>query len=81
MGFLTLPLIFLSTALVPVQAMPTWMGILARFNPMTYATEAVRSLIVGGWEAMAIAKVAAVLIVFDIVSIWFSGRVLQRRMG
>jgi ABC-2 type transport system permease protein len=81
MGFLTLPLIFLSTALVPVQAMPAWMGILARFNPMTYATEAVRSLIVGGWEVAAIAKVAAVLILFDVVSIWFSGRVLQRRMG
>ena len=80
-GFLTLPLIFLSTALVPIQAMPTWMGILAKFNPMTYATEAVRALIIGGWEIAALLKVLAVLALFDALSIWYSGRVLQRRMG
>ncbi|HUK55879.1 MAG TPA: ABC transporter permease [Nitrospiria bacterium] len=80
-GFLTLPLIFLSTALVPSQAMPGWMAFLAQFNPMTYATEAVRDLIVGGWLWTDIVKVLAVLLVFDAVSIAFSSRIFRRQVG
>lgn len=81
MGFLTLPLIFLSSALVPVQYMPGWMGILAQFNPMTYAVDAVRSIILGGWIWTDILKLLAILLVFDVVSIWASSRVFLRQLG
>src|SRR3989338_5650238 len=49
LGFLSLPMIFLSSALVPLQAMPAWMSFLAKFNPMTWAIDAVRPLILSGW--------------------------------
>ncbi len=49
LGFLSLPMIFLSSALVPLQAMPGWMAMLARLNPMTWAIDAVRPLILSGW--------------------------------
>ncbi|HSG05773.1 MAG TPA: ABC transporter permease, partial [Nitrospiria bacterium] len=62
MGFLTLPLIFLSTALVPFEAMPGWMAFLAKFNPMTYAVEAIRGMIIGGWELRAVAGFMGVLV-------------------
>ncbi|MBI3596050.1 MAG: ABC transporter permease [Nitrospirae bacterium] len=81
MGFLTLPLIFLSSALVPVQYMPGWMGFLAQFNPMTYAVDAVRSIILGGWLWTDILKLLAILLVFDVVSIWASSRVFLRQLG
>lgn len=81
MGFITLPLIFLSSALVPLQAMPGWMAFLARFNPMTYAIEAVRGLIMGGWFWADIIKVLVVLVVFDLISIGFSSRVFHRQLG
>lgn len=80
MGFLTLPLIFLSTALVPFEAMPGWMAFLAKFNPMTYAVEAIRGMIIGGWEFWVIARFMGVLIIFDIVVVYMSSRVFRRHL-
>jgi ABC-2 type transport system permease protein len=81
LGFLTLPLIFLSSALVPIEAMPAWMGFLAQFNPMTYAIEAVRSLILGSWSTGLFVRVIGVLLLFDAACIWLSGRVFHRQLG
>jgi ABC-2 type transport system permease protein len=43
-GFLTFPLLFMSTALVPVSAMPDWMGNISNINPISFAVNAVRGL-------------------------------------
>lgn len=48
-GFIMLPLLFMSNAFVPVNAMPGWMAMVARGNPLTYAIEAMRILILYGW--------------------------------
>ncbi|MFN2389976.1 MAG: ABC transporter permease [Actinomycetota bacterium] len=48
-GFVTLPLVFLSNAFVPVDSMPGWMTVVARANPLTYAIGAMRSLVLDGW--------------------------------
>ena len=37
-----LPLLFASTALAPISFMPTWLGYLATFNPLTLAIEPIR---------------------------------------
>jgi ABC-2 type transport system permease protein len=50
-GFITLPLLFISNAFVPLSAMPAWMGIVARLNPVTYAIEAMRVVVITGWTA------------------------------
>jgi ABC-2 type transport system permease protein len=50
-GFVTLPLLFMSNAFVPLHAMPGWMAVVARLNPLTYAIEAMRTLVIGGWAA------------------------------
>jgi ABC-2 type transport system permease protein len=47
-GFLTFPLLFMSTALVPVGFMPTWMQDVSKFNPISIAVNAVRALSVPG---------------------------------
>jgi ABC-2 type transport system permease protein len=49
-GFISLPLVFLSNAFVPLDVMPTWMSVIARFNPLTYAIEAMRVLVLEGWD-------------------------------
>jgi ABC-2 type transport system permease protein len=49
-GFISLPLVFLSNAFVPIDVMPTWMSVIARFNPLTYAIEAMRVLVLEGWD-------------------------------
>ena len=38
-----LPLLFASTALVPISFMPSWLGWLAALNPLTFAIEPIRA--------------------------------------
>lgn len=46
---LTMPLFFASNAIYPLSMMPGWLQTIARFNPLTYAVDAMRALmIVGG---------------------------------
>ena len=59
-GFVTLPLLFMSSAFVPLDAMPAWMEVVARLNPLTYAIEAIRTLVLVGWH-LRIATSLAVL--------------------
>ena len=83
LGFLSLPMIFLSTALVPLSAMPGWMAVLAQLNPMTWAIDAVRPLILSGWaEALPkIGIVVVVMVVFDAVCLWGAARAFRRSVG
>jgi ABC-2 type transport system permease protein len=83
LGFLSLPMIFLSSALVPLSAMPAWMSFLARFNPMTWAIDAVRPLILSGWgEALPkVAMVFVVMAVFDALCLYGGGRAFRKAMG
>lgn len=83
LGFLSLPMIFLSSALVPLAAMPTWMGVLAQFNPMTWAIDAVRPLILSGWaDALPkVGMVALVMAIFDALCLYGGAKALRRAMG
>ncbi len=83
LGFLSLPMIFLSSALVPLQAMPAWMSVLAKFNPMTWAIDAVRPLILSGWtEALPkVGMVVMIMLVFDAICLYGSARAFRRAMG
>jgi ABC-2 type transport system permease protein len=83
LGFLSLPMIFLSSALVPLSAMPAWMGFLARFNPMTWAIDAVRPLILSGWtEALPhVGMVVVVMVIFDALCLYGSTKAFRRAMG
>nr|WP_231104979.1 ABC transporter permease [Haloechinothrix halophila] len=61
------PLMFSSSAYVPLEAMPTWIRVLSTVNPLTYAIDATRALAVGMpvggalVAALALAGVTAVL--------------------
>lgn len=64
LSVVSLPLVFLSSALVPLEAMPTWLAWLARLNPMTYAIDGVRHLIQVGWSRTIVLRMAAALMAF-----------------
>jgi len=42
MNFLMMPMLFLSGALFPLRGLPTWMTVITRINPVTYAISPVR---------------------------------------
>ena len=48
------PFVFLTTVFVPKEAMTGWLATVATFNPVTYLLDALRSLIVTGWDAQAL---------------------------
>jgi len=50
-GFASLPVLFISNAFVPFDAMPGWMAPLARLNPLSYAIASMRILVLDGWTA------------------------------
>jgi len=45
MQMLVMPLFFLSGALYPVSGLPTWLEVLNRVNPLTYAVDPMRRLV------------------------------------
>jgi len=44
---ITMPLFFASNALYPVAAMPTWVRVFSRMNPLTYEVNALRGFLLG----------------------------------
>jgi ABC-2 type transport system permease protein/oleandomycin transport system permease protein len=73
-GFIWIfPLIFASSAFVPLQSMPGWLQSFARVNPITYTVDAIRALCVGRptfsplWHCLA--WMAALLAVFIPLSV------------
>ena len=45
------PLMFLSGALFPLSGLPTWLDVLTRINPMTYAVEPLRAAVFARLDA------------------------------
>jgi ABC-2 type transport system permease protein len=80
-GFAGLPLTFVSSALVPLSLMPDWLRTLARFNPMTYAIDAVRSLGLDGWSWLLLGRATAALLLFDIACLVLATFVLRRGLA
>ena len=81
LGVTVLPLTFLSSAFVPLDSMPAWMRMLAWMNPMTYAVDGMRSLIVSGWDGPALLRMMIVLVVFDVLMFFLGSRVLRRHLA
>lgn len=77
-GFVGLPILFISSALVPLNFMPGWLQTLATFNPMTHATEAVRTLTLEGWPIPQLLQELGALALFDALCL-VAATVLLRR--
>lgn len=45
--FIVFPLYFLSGALYPLNNVPSWLRIIAEINPMSYAVDAMRDMLIG----------------------------------
>ena len=58
-NLLNLPLMFASNALFPIRQMPEWLQTIAKFNPISYAGDAVRAFILHSNAGLDTAKVAA----------------------
>lgn len=61
------PLLFVSSAFLPVESMPGWIQVVAAVNPVTYGVDAARTLVLVGWDWNALLPDLAVLVALDLV--------------
>jgi ABC-2 type transport system permease protein len=77
-NLLNLPLLFASNAMLPVSIMPSWLQSVVKFNPVSYANDAVRQMLLGSTTTLAplwvdfsvLAAFAGLLSVLGIVLSW-----------
>jgi ABC-2 type transport system permease protein len=79
-GFVSLPLLFASNALAPLDVMPSWLQTIARLKPMTYAITSVRHLILNGIDWRLLTSMASSLAVFDLVAMAFALAAMRRAL-
>jgi len=78
-NFIRFPMMFLGGVFVPLEVMPGWLQVLARFFPLTYSVEALRAALGGRTWATATLDLGA-LAAFSVVLFWLAVRTLARRM-
>ena len=77
-NLLNLPLLFASNAMLPVTIMPGWLQSVVKLNPVSYANDAVRQMLLGSTTTLAplwvdfgvLAAFAAILSTLGIVLSW-----------
>ena len=45
---ITMPLFFASSAIYPISIMPAWLQVIAKYNPLSYVVDAMRSMLLTG---------------------------------
>jgi len=81
-NLINLPLLFASNALFPVKIMPTWLQDIVYVNPVSYANDAVRQLLIGAtgmnslWLDFAVMMAFAVIL--SAIGVILSWRLLSR---
>ncbi|MGA2767045.1 MAG: ABC transporter permease [Candidatus Bathyarchaeia archaeon] len=68
-GFLTFPLLFMSTALTPKGFMPNWISDISNFNPISYTVDAARALMVTGYDWGTVLKAFGVIGLIAVVTL------------
>ena len=81
-NLLNLPLIFASNALFPVKIMPVWLQDVVKLNPVSYAIDGARQLLLGSAGLYSVGVDFAVISVFTLViasvGIVMSWKLLQK---
>jgi ABC-2 type transport system permease protein len=65
----TFPLMFASSAYVPIASLPGWLQALAKVNPLSYTVDAARGFALGNPSSSALAKSVLIAAVLAVVSI------------
>lgn len=68
-GFLTFPLLFMSTALVQQAFMPAWMQNVSSYNPISITVNAIRDLIMNGYVWNSFLEAYGVIALIGIVTL------------
>jgi len=79
-NFITLPLMFLSDAMMPMELLPSWLQTVAEYNPVTYAADGVRTLMNTGFDGILLAKAFLILGGVALVMMGIATIMFRRRL-
>ncbi|WP_135854703.1 ABC transporter permease [Halorussus salinus] len=77
-NILQFPLLFVSSAFLPVELLPDWIQVISEVNPVTYGVDAARALVIDGWVWETIIPNVGVLVGLDLVLGAFAVYMLNR---
>ncbi|MDE1852817.1 MAG: ABC transporter permease [Thaumarchaeota archaeon] len=67
-NLLNLPLLFASNAMLPVRIMPDWLQTVVKFNPVSYAVDGVRQMLLGSASATGYTVLAPLWVDFSVLA-------------
>ncbi len=78
-NFMTLPVMFLSTAFVPKEFLPSWISVVAMINPVQYAVEAMQMAFGGQSHTANFVTPMTVLLFFTMATFGWTTWLFKRR--
>lgn len=75
---LVLPLILLSGVLLPLTLAPRWLQIIAAFNPLAYAVDALRALFLGNFSDTSVVYGFAMITVLAVLALFWAAQSFRR---
>jgi ABC-2 type transport system permease protein len=78
MNFIIFPLFFLSGALFPLSAFPSWVQTIAYFDPLTYGVDALRTTLIGMMGTLSLWVNFGILIGFTAGTLLLSTYLFQK---
>ena len=79
-SFITLPLMFTSNAIFPNTNIPVWLDLITKINPITYAVNAIRSMLQCEFSKMFFAS-CMVLIILCVLSLLITWKKFSEKFG
>ncbi|MCX7942502.1 MAG: ABC transporter permease [Dictyoglomaceae bacterium] len=80
-NFLTMPLMFSSSAMFPIQIMPDWLATIARWNPITYVVNPLRTLVISGWEMEDLIKGFSYILFLALIMLFIARNEFKRSIA
>jgi ABC-2 type transport system permease protein len=77
----TFPLLFLSTAVMPKFFLPSWVQTVATYNPMSYIADALRGLIIPGFDWTILFYGLATILVVGVISLSATTSLFRRTVS
>ena len=78
-SFAFFPLIFLAPTFLPREQLQGWLETAAALNPTTYVLEAMRGLLMDGWDAVQLLTGVTIIVALGGLSLIWAVRVARRR--
>jgi ABC-2 type transport system permease protein len=78
-SFIFFPLTFLTASFVPLDLLSGWLKTAARFNPITYVLEAMRTTLLTGWDSTVMWQGIAACLILAALMYFLAIRALRVR--